>query len=188
MPGTESKSVVEMLQGCMDNNRDAQRKLYQHFYGYAMSVCVRYSKDAEEAREVLNDGFMKVFTRLEQYDRTKPFKGWIRRIMINTALDNFRHNLKHYHAADLETTPAPADTADVVSDLNYEYLMSLIQQLSPAYRTVFNLYVIDGYTHEEIGEMLGISPGTSKSNLSKARANLREVLKKNRVDEVEQYI
>ncbi|WP_317195497.1 RNA polymerase sigma factor [Rufibacter psychrotolerans] len=188
MIGTESIEVVELLRGCLRNDREAQRKLYQRFYGYAMSVCVRYSADVEEAREVLNDGFMKVFTRLAQYDPNKPFKGWIRRIMINTALDNYRHNLKHYHAADLDTSPPVAATADVVSDLNYEYLMGLIQQLSPAYRTVFNLYVIDGYTHEEIAGMLGISPGTSKSNLSKARANLREVLKKNRVDEVEQYI
>lgn len=153
-----------------------------------MSICVRYSKDAEEAREVLNDGFMKVFTRLTQYHRDKPFKGWLRRIMINTALDNYRHNLKYYHAADIEAAAPVADGADTISSLNYEYLIGLIQQLSPAYRTVFNLYVIDGYTHEEIGEILGISSGTSKSNLSKARANLREVLKKNKVDEFEQYV
>ncbi|MBC3541044.1 RNA polymerase sigma factor [Rufibacter sediminis] len=177
-----------MVQGCLTNNREAQRKLYQHFYGYAMSICVRYSKDAEEAREVLNDGFMKVFTKLKHYDQKKPFKAWLRRVMINTALDNYRHNLKHYHTADLELAPPVADASDVVSELNYAYLMELIQQLSPAYRTVFNLYVIDGYTHEEIAEILGISSGTSKSNLSKARANLREVLKKNRVNELEQYI
>jgi RNA polymerase sigma factor (sigma-70 family) len=185
---TESQQVEELLTGCLKNSREAQRKLYQHFYGYAMSVCVRYCKDTEEAKEVLNDGFMKVFTKLKQYNHDKPFKGWVRRIMINTALDNYRHNLKYYHASDIETAPPMADTADTISSLNYEYLIGLIQQLSPAYRTVFNLYVIDGYTHDEIGEILGISAGTSKSNLSKARANLREVLKKNKVDEFEQYV
>ncbi|WP_210464178.1 RNA polymerase sigma factor [Rufibacter roseolus] len=188
MIDTDSKVVEELLKGCLQNSREAQRKLYQHFYGYAMSICVRYSKDDEEAKEVLNDGFMKVFTKLKQYDQKKPFKGWVRRIMINTALDNYRHNLKHYHGVDLEDASPVADGADIVGNLNYEYLISLIQQLSPAYKAVFNLYVIDGYNHEEIAEILGISSGTSKSNLSKARANLREILKKSRVDELEQYV
>ncbi len=177
-----------MLRGCLINNREAQRKLYKHFFGYAMSICLRYSKNVEEAKEVMNDGFMKVFTKLKHYSPDKPFKGWVRRIMINAALDNYRHNLKHYHAADLDSALPVADTVDVVSALNYEYLLSLVQQLSPTYKTVFNLFVIDGYTHEEIAEVLGISVGTSKSNLSKARANLREVLKKNRVDELEEYV
>ncbi|MGV3539822.1 MAG: RNA polymerase sigma factor [Rufibacter sp.] len=188
MSEAESKGTMELVRGCLVSDRDAQRKLYKHFFGYAMSVCLRYCKDTEEAKEVLNDGFMKVFTRIKQYNPEKPFKGWLRRIMINTALDNYRANLKHYHAADIEEAAPMADDADVVSSLNYEYLISLIQQLSPAYRTVFNMYVIDGYTHEEIGEILGISEGTSKSNLSKARANLREVLKKNRVNECEKYV
>ncbi|MFT2008254.1 RNA polymerase sigma factor [Pontibacter sp. 13R65] len=188
MTDTESKEVEELLRGCVQQNRDAQRKLYKLFFGYAMSICLRYSKNAEEAKEVLNDGFLKVFTRLDKYKPEKPFKGWVRRIMINTALDNYRHNLKHYHLADLETAEPAADTFDVLQQLHYEYLISLVQQLSPAYRAVFNLFVIDGYTHEEIGTLLGISVGASKSNLSKARANLREALKKNRIHEDKQYI
>jgi RNA polymerase sigma factor (sigma-70 family) len=182
-----SKELSDLLRGCLVNDREAQRKLYTLFFGYGMSVCVRYSKDSEEAKEVLNDGFMKVFSRLKQYNPEKSFKGWLRRIMINTALDSYRHNLKHYHSQDLESITPIADSGDVVSHLNAEYLMSLVQTLSPAYRTVFNLFAIDGYTHEEIGEMLGISPGTSKSNLSKARARLRVILQRNRVDEFEQY-
>jgi RNA polymerase sigma-70 factor (ECF subfamily) len=153
-----------------------------------MSVCLRYSKDAEEARDVLNDGFLKVFTKLKLYDPKKPFKGWVRRIMINTALDNYRHNLKHYNLLDIENAVPEADAYDVLQKINYEYLIGLVQALSPAYRTVFNLYAIDGYTHEEIADLLGISVGTSKSNLAKARANLRAALKKSRVDEYEQHV
>lgn len=185
---TESKGLEELLQGCLKEDREAQRKLYKHFFGYAMSVCARYSKNMEEAKEVLNDGFMKVFTRLKQYDPQKPFKWWLRRIMINTALDNYRHNLKNYHFQDLEAAAPTSDPFDVVQQINYGYLISLVQKLSPGYRAVFNLYVIDGYTHEEIAVILGIAVGTSKSNLAKARANLREALKKSRIEEFKQYV
>ncbi|CAM3785492.1 sigma-70 family RNA polymerase sigma factor [Pontibacter korlensis] len=177
-----------MLQGCLKQDREAQRKLYKHFFGYAMSICTRYSKDQEEAKEVLNDGFMKVFTRLKQYDTQKPFKWWLRRVMINTALDNYRHNLRNYHLRNIEAAAPTADPYDVVQQINYEYLISLVQKLSPAYRAVFNLYVIDGYNHEEIAQMLGTTVGTSKSNLAKARANLREALKKSRIEEFKQYV
>jgi RNA polymerase sigma factor (sigma-70 family) len=184
---TESKEVSALLRGCLQQDREAQRKLYKHFYGYAMSVCVRYSKSAEEARDVLNDGFLKVFTRLQQYDSQKPFKGWLRRIMINTALDNYRHNLKHYNLADIETAETAAASFNVLEQLNYDYLISLVQKLSPAYRAVFNLYVIDGFLHEEIADVLGISIGTSKSNLAKARAHLRAALKESKIDERKAY-
>lgn len=178
----------QMLRGCLQQDREAQRKLYKHFFGYALSICARYSQNLEEAKEVLNDGFMKVFTRLKQYDPHKPFKLWLRRIMINTALDNYRHNLRTYHLQNLETAEPEADPYDVVQQINYEYLISLVQRLSPAYRAVFNLFVIDGYNHEEISRMLSISVGTSKSNLAKARANLREALKKSRIEEYKQYV
>jgi RNA polymerase sigma factor (sigma-70 family) len=184
----ESKEVDTLLRGCLKGEREAQRKLYRLFYGYAMSICLRYSKNAEEARDVLNDGFLKVFTKLKLYDPGKPFKGWVRRIMINTALDNYRHNLKHYHLVDLEAAEPEADAYDVLQQINYEYLISLIQSLSPAYRTVFNLYAIDGLTHEEVAETLGISAGTSKSNLAKARAHLRAALFKIRIDEAKQHV
>lgn len=188
MSETESKEVDILLRGCLKKDREAQRKLYRQFYGYAMSISLRYSKDVEEARDVTNDGFLKVFTRLQQYDPKKPFKGWLRRIMINTALDNYRHNLKHYNLMDIGTAEPKAETYDVLQKINYEYLISLVQDLSPAYRAVFNLYAIDGYTHEEIGEILGISSGTSKSNLAKARANLRAALLKNRINDHKQHV
>lgn len=176
-----------LIQGCLQSEREAQRKLYQYFYGYAMSICVRYSKNNEEAREVLNDGFMKVFTKIEKYDSEKSFKGWLRRVMINTALDNYRHNYKHYHHRDLEEANQEVISESVTQQLSHADLMQMVQQLSPGYRTVFNLYAIDGYTHEEISELLGISVGTSKSNLSKARGNLQAMLKKSQPDEFKRY-
>jgi RNA polymerase sigma-70 factor (ECF subfamily) len=140
----------------------------------------------EEATEVMNDGFMKVFIKLNKYDPKRSFKGWLRKIMINTALDNYRHNLKHYYQQDLETSPDVSASGSVLADMAYQEMVNMVQKLSPAYRTVFNLYVMDGYTHEEIAEILDISVGTSKSNLSKARENLRILLKKNK-DEYARY-
>jgi RNA polymerase sigma-70 factor (ECF subfamily) len=181
------EEIQYLIEGCLQSDREAQRKLYRYFYGYAMSVCVRYSKSNEEAREVLNDGFMKVFTKIEKYDSEKSFKGWLRRIMINTALDNYRHNFKHYHHRDLEAAEHEVTSETITHQFSHAELMVLIQRLSPAYRAVFNLYAIDGYTHEEISEMLGISVGTSKSNLFKARANLQAMLKKSQPDEYRKY-
>lgn len=152
-----------------------------------MSICLRYSHTKEEAVEILNDGFMKVFTRIGKYDPDRSFKGWVRRIMINTAVDVYRQNHKHYFAEDVSVLEHEVVAENVLDQIHYEALIQLIQELSPAYRTVFNLYVIDGFTHEEIAGQLHISVGTSKSNLSKARANLQGRLKKIIPDEYWKY-
>lgn len=150
-----------------------------------MSICLRYVSTRESALEVLNDGFLKVFTRLDQYDPAQPFKGWLRRILINTAVDHYRQEVRHYHHEDVEQAEktVAAESADAFSQLAHEDLLRLIQRLSPAYRLVFNLYAMDGFTHEEIADQLGISVGASKSNLSRARENLRLLLKQINYDE-----
>ncbi len=177
--GSPPPALHELLAGCLRNQRRSQELLYQQFYGYAMGVCLRYTSTREEALEVLNDGFLKVFTRLQQYDQAQPFKGWLRRILINTALDNYRHEVRHYHHDDAgKAEQVATDQADAYSQLAYEELIGLVQDLSPAYRLVFNMYVIDGYSHEEISARLGISAGTSKSNLARAREALRSMLQK----------
>jgi RNA polymerase sigma-70 factor (ECF subfamily) len=180
------EKLAALIQLCIKGDTNSQKALYKSFYGYAMSICIRYSINREEATEVMNDGFMKVFTKLNKYDPSRSFKGWLRRIMINSALDNYRHNLKHYHLQDLDTSPDIAASGNVLANMAYEEIVGLVQKLSPAYRTVFNLYVMDGYSHEEIAQMLDISIGTSKSNLFKARENLRMLLKKNK-DEYARY-
>ncbi|MBD0260717.1 MAG: sigma-70 family RNA polymerase sigma factor [Cytophagales bacterium] len=132
--------------------------------------------------EILNDGFLKVFTRTDQYDPERSFKGWLRRIMINTALDHYRQEVKHYHHEDVEAAGAAPVAAPVIGDLAHEELIGMVQRLSPAYRLVFNLYVIDGFTHEEIAGQLGISAGTSKSNLARARVQLKEMVQNSSKD------
>ena len=176
-----------LIQGCRNNDRESQRLLYKHYYVYAMSICIRYAQSEEEAKEILNDGFMKVFAKIKMYDSSKSFKGWLRRILINTAIDHFRANKKHYYHSDLEGCDDPAD-GNVISEMSYNELLGLVQKLSPMYRTVFSLYAIDGYSHEDIASELGISVGTSKSNLSKARANLRKMLVKTNKELYEQHI
>lgn len=178
-------ALPELLAGCLRNHRRSQELLYRQFYGYAMSICLRYAPTREGALEVLNDGFLKVFTRLDQYEPTQPFKGWLRRILINTAVDHYRQEVRHFYHEDVEqATHVPvSDSADAHSQLAHEELMGLIQRLSPAYRLVFNLYVIDGFTHDEIAGQLGISVGASKSNLARARENLRQLLKQLNYDE-----
>lgn len=187
MGETGSKDLLALIPGCISEERDAQKKLYQLFYGYAMSICTRYSQTREEAVEVLNDGFLKIFRQIKKYNPERSFKGWVRKIMINTALDNYRHNVKHYYAQDVQDLEQEAATENAEEKLNYEDLLRLIQDLSPGYRMVFNLYIIDGYTHEEIAQILNISVGTSKSNLFKARANLQARLNKRITDGNRKY-
>lgn len=177
--------LPDLLAGCLRNQRQSQELLYKQFYGYAMSVCLRYAPTRDSALEVLNDGFLKVFTRLDQYDSAQPFKGWLRRIMINSAVDHYRQEVRHYNQENLEQAEqlSAPDAVDAYSQLAHEDLLMLIQRLSPAYRLVFNLYVMDGFTHEEIAGQLGISVGASKSNLARARENLRQLLKQINQDE-----
>lgn len=178
-------ALSDLLAGCLRNQRQSQELLYRQFYGYAMSVCLRYVSTREGALEVVNDGFLKVFTRLEQYDPAQPFKGWLRRILINTAVDHYRQEVRHQYHSDVEQIEqtAVSESVDAFGQLAHEDLLALVQRLSPAYRVVFNLYVIDGFTHEEIAGQLGISVGASKSNLARARENLRLLLKQLNYDE-----
>jgi len=178
-------ALADLLAGCLRNHRQSQELLYRQFYGYAMSVCLRYSPTREGAMEVLNDGFFKVFTRLEQYDPTQPFTAWLRRILINTAVDHYRKEVRHqqHDSVDEAHHTVASELADAVSQLAHEELLGLVQRLSPAYRLVFNLYVMDGFTHDEIADQLGITTGASKSNLARARENLRRLLKQHNHDE-----
>lgn len=179
----DPSQLTAIVQGCLNGSREAQKMLYQHYYGYAMSVCLRYSKTREESKEILNDGFMKVFTRLSLRDEKSSFKFWLRKIMINAAIDHYRKHNKHYHHADTAESIAwmPSAQDDAIGELSHAELIEMVQQLSPAYRAVFNLFVIDGYTHEEIAVQLDITVGTSKSNLFKAREHLKAMFKKHNI-------
>jgi len=174
---TAPPDLTEKLrEGCLRGNPSSQKKLYQSFYGFALAICLRYCNDRDEAVEVMNDGFFKVLTNFSKYDAEKPFKPWLSRVMTNTAIDHYRSRLRFGYMAEISEAEEITTEAVVYQKLNYEDLIKLVQRLPPGYRAVFNLYAIDGYNHEEIGKLLGISEGTSKSNLFKARQKLRRLL------------
>lgn len=183
MPEVNSLVFLELLDGCLTKNRRSQEMLYKQFYGYAMSICLRYAKSREEAKEILNDGFFKIFSKLDSFDKSKPFKTWLGRIMINTALDHYRHEVIRDKFEVMEAGEQAFVDETVISKLSHDELVGVIQKLTPAYRIVFSMYVIDGYTHEEIAADLNISLGASKSNLSRAREKLREMLSRINVDD-----
>ncbi|MFZ1262823.1 MAG: RNA polymerase sigma factor [Chitinophagaceae bacterium] len=171
------------VEACALNNRESQRILYSSFYGYAMAICDRYAKKQEDAVEILNDGFLKIFKEIHHYkpayaDVVSSFKGWLRKIMVYTAIDHFRKNQKHQLVTQLDNVVYQVETIqeDAIDKLSYEEIIRAIQGLSPGYRTVFNLFIIEGLSHDEIAGKLGISTGTSKSNLSKARRQLQKIL------------
>jgi len=162
-----------IISGCIEKDRFYQYLLYKEFYSYCMSICRRYCLDNFDAADVLNIGFMKVFADIRKYDSSKLFKLWIRKIMIKTAIDHYQSSHEFLICDELIKTEQVEAGEIIYDNLSYTELLALIQSLSPACRNVFNLFVIDGYTHEEIARLLGISIETSKVNLLKTRQELR---------------
>ncbi|TEW67972.1 sigma-70 family RNA polymerase sigma factor [Mucilaginibacter phyllosphaerae] len=167
------EELHQLVNGCLKDDRLSQKLLYKAFYGFAMGICLRYANNRYEASEIMNQGFYKVFKNLAKFDTAKPFKAWLGRIMVNTAIDYYRANLKIAYTEELDKAEHINDSEHADKNLGYNELLNMINELPRAYRTIFNLFAIEGYTHEEIGNMLNISPGTSKSNLHKAREKLK---------------
>jgi RNA polymerase sigma-70 factor (ECF subfamily) len=166
-------TLQKLIAGCLRQNRKDQKMLYKAFYGLAMSICLRYAGNRYVAVEIMNQGFLKVFNNLHKYDTDRPFIAWIGRIMINTSIDYHRSNLRLLLNDDLDAAEDISDYNLPDQKLNYDDLLGMIQQLPNAYRIVFNLFAIEGFSHEEIASQLNISTGTSKSNLFKAREKLK---------------
>ncbi|MBC6490974.1 RNA polymerase sigma factor [Flavihumibacter stibioxidans] len=176
-------ALQHMVAGCISLERHSQKCFYEHFYGYAFSVCHRYVSHEEETIEVINDAFLKIFREIGRFQSRQDslensLKAWIRRISINTAIDHLRKQRINTIELDdnSDTTENLSRPPVAMERLSHKELLALISRLSPGYRMVFNLYVIDGYTHEEIAGILDISTGTSKSNLAKARLNLQKMI------------
>lgn len=177
----EQEALKEIIKGCTLGNRKDQERLFKHFYGKMLGVCMRYTKDKDSAQEVVQEGFIKIFDKLGEFDFKGSFEGWIRRIMVNASIDATRKLKRSPIRTDetylfVEKTQEDNFDFEQLTKLKAEYAVQAIQQLSPAYKAVFNLYVIENYTHKEIGEILNISEGTSKSNLSKAKMKLKKLL------------
>ncbi|HCN85282.1 MAG TPA: sigma-70 family RNA polymerase sigma factor [Sphingobacteriaceae bacterium] len=181
----DDKELRPLIEGCLRKELDSQQKLYKRLYGFAMSKCLRYASNKYDAAEILNDGFLKVFKNISKYDYKWPFHAWVGKIMSNTAIDRYRSELKHSHTKELVIAEDIGQEATIYQALNYQDMLKMIQELPASYRTAFNLFAIDGYTHEEISQMLGISVGASKSNLFKARQKLQKALQKSNMQDVQ---
>ncbi len=170
----------KLIKACIQRERKAEYELYKTTYSYLMSICIRYTKELDAAKEVLNLGFIKILNNLDKYRTEVPFKAWIRRIMINTLINEYKkekiHYDRHLYVEDYHETNQYADLNKAISKINVDQIYVLIAKLPPASQQVFNLYCIDGYKHNEVAELLGISEGTSKWHLNAAREKLKVML------------
>jgi len=169
------QEIKNIIIGCLKGNRRDQELLYRRHAARLYAVCLQYSGNDEEARDILQEGFIKIFENLMHYKHEGSFEGWMRRIMVNTALERVRNKYNLYRVDDIDQIPEPdaePDNEDY-SGLEAVDLLGIIRELPPKYRVVFNLYAIEGYSHKEISKMVNISEGTSKSNLSRARVILQ---------------
>jgi RNA polymerase sigma-70 factor (ECF subfamily) len=180
------EELHSIIKGCLTNDHKCQKKLYEHYFGYALKIVFRYIYRYEKAIDIVNDGFVKIFSSFKKFDcpekehLEKIWMGWMKRIMINTAIDELRRNNMMPeigglpdHIWELQDSGESAD-----QKIFYKELICEVKKLPPSYRVAFNMYVIDGFSHQEIAEKLGISVGTSKSNLAKARMQLKKFINK----------
>ncbi len=163
----------EIIQGCVAGKTEAQGMLFKKYSKMLFGVCIRYTKDRTAAEDVLHEGFIKIFLNIASFKNKGSFEGWMRRIMVNTALEQYRKKFQMYPVGEVAELESKQSTNFIVSELSAQDLLSLVKDLPPAYKMVFNLYAIDGYSHKEISAILNISIGTSKSNLSRARKILQ---------------
>jgi RNA polymerase sigma factor (sigma-70 family) len=181
----EKPEITSLIKGCCKNNRNSQRDLYQWLHGYALKISFRYISNLNESEELVSESFVKLFKNIQQFnfnlqsDPEALLKGWFKRIVVNTCIDHLRKTQLKLVSYDVHPEKDfQVDSQETGLDkISYQEIIESIRQLSPVYRTVFNLFVIEGYSHDEISEQLKISVGASKSNLSKARQNLRKLIK-----------
>jgi RNA polymerase sigma factor (sigma-70 family) len=172
----------DIKKGCLKNNRESQKALYDLYYNKMLSVCLRYSKDSAEAKGILLEGFFKVFATIKNHKESEPLEEWIKKTIIETAVEHLKKNNHNLIVSTFNATKATKSTTDEISDdeviasVDEETILRALQELTPAYRKVFNLSVIEGYPHKKIADMLDTSEDTSESNLAKAKFNLRKNL------------
>lgn len=165
-----------LIQACVRQERWAQKVLYETYYSRMLGVCLRYANEEGEALDIMHEGFIKVFRHIGKYQPGTSLSAWIRRIMVNTSIDYYRKNTRRRTEDIEEAFHLSTDDADAISQCGEQEILAAIQELTPAYRAVFNLYVIEGYSHKEIAEIMDTTESTSRSNLVKARLKLRNIL------------
>lgn len=168
---------ITLLDGCLANDRKAQKLLYEQFYEFAMTIALRYSRDEMDAADIMSHAFVKIFRNIRSYDSTKgSLHAWIKRIVVNEGLDHIKSRERFSENVELETVAEPTISNSVLEQMGAEEIMELVAKLPPATHAVFVLYAVEGYNHREIAEKLGISEGTSKWHLSEARKTLQKQL------------
>ena len=180
--------INKLIEGCINGDSLSQENVYKIFYKQMLGVCMRYSGDWDEAKDTLQESFIKIFSKIKDYDGTGPFGGWVRRVVVNTNIDKIRGRKKkdYLETVNIETlfisngkdVEEEIDVDDYMN-ISKEDIMTAVQSLSPACRTIFNMHLVDGFSHKQISEKLNINEGTSKSNLHKAKLKLRSILLKN---------
>ncbi len=175
-------SEEKIIEGCIAGNRKAQKALFETYKSSMMGVCLRYCKSKDEAEDVLMMAFMTILSEIHTFRRESSLNSWIRRIVVNTAINNYRKNLKHYFHSDIDEVSEidieGGEDFQISDSHSADAILKVMQELPEGYRIVLNLYIVEGYKHREIAEMLGITDGTSKSQLSKARKIIQEKLAK----------
>lgn len=178
------ENLEQLIADCKAGERHAQTRLYGHFAPRMFMVCQRYASSREEAEDILQEGFIRIFTHLHQYRHEGPFEGWMRRIIVNCALQRYQQRTRRIPVVRLEAETCETEDNIAPAQLGEKELLRLVRQLPAAYRMVFNLYVFEGLKHREIASLLGISEGTSKSNLSDARTLLQRAVKQ--IDQIQE--
>jgi RNA polymerase sigma-70 factor (ECF subfamily) len=168
----------DVIQGCIDGKRSSQKQLYEHFAGKMLGVCMRYAKDRAEAEDMLQEGFLKVFQGISKFKGEGSFEGWVRRVMVYNAINHYKHRSRKFQE-DLDKEDIDAVYQDhILEKISAKEILALVQHMPEGYRVIFNLYAIEGYTHKEISEQLGIAVGTSKSQYSRAKQFMQGLLSK----------
>lgn len=176
---TESNHIPsesDLIKGCIDGNRIMQRHLYDTFAPKMYGVCLRYAGNENDANDILQEGFIKVFKNLAKFRSEGSFEGWVRRIFVNTAIEQYRKKVKLYNVTEAQENYIEDTDLTVLDKLATNDIMKIINELSPGYKAVFNMHVIEGYSHKEIADMLGITEGTSKSQLARAKGVLKKLI------------
>ena len=180
--------LERIIQGCKDGKASAQKALFENFYGYAKKICLRYGSSHAQAEEMVSDAFLKVVKNVHTFNEMQSFQAWFKTITVRTCIDYYRKFSPKVALVDVQEVPhLEATQAEAMDQLSAEEILELVQKLPPSYRTVFSLFVIDGYSHAEIAGMLNINEGTSRSNLVKARLKLQEWIRLYAADKVMKY-
>lgn len=174
MTANGGQQVYKLLEGCQKGDTQAQQQLFEAYFGVLLGIGLRYTNDREEAKDVLQEAFVKIFKHIHNLQETSHLENWMKRIMINTAIDRYRKQVSEPWKQDIEQAPEPIEPEVANQNLTQEELLKIIQSLPEGYRFVFNLYAIEGYSHKEIADQFGINEGTSKSQLARARNMLKE--------------